>query len=194
MTATSPAPLSPDDSRLPLAPGRWALDAKHSGVQFAIRHLGITNVRGRFDRFDATLDVGPTLADTAVTAEIDMSSVDTNEPDRDAHLRSTDFFHADEHPTMTFRSTAVTSDGDGRNYELIGDLMINGVSRPVTLQVEFVGTEVFPGDQRVHAGFSAAGEIRRSDFGVDFNMPLGIDKLGLGEKVRIEIDLQFIAP
>jgi polyisoprenoid-binding protein YceI len=194
MTATSPAPLSPADSALPLAPGRWTLDPSHSGVQFAIRHLGLSNVRGRFDRFDATLDIAPALEGTAVTAEIDMSSVDTNQPDRDAHLRSTDFFHADEHPTMTFRSTAVTSDGDGRSYELAGDLTINGVTRPVTLQVEFLGTEVFPVDQRVHAGFFAAGEIRRSDFGVDFNMPLGIDKLGLGEKVKIELDLQFVAP
>jgi polyisoprenoid-binding protein YceI len=194
MTATSPAPVSPTDSALPLAAGRWELDPNHSGVHFAIRHLGLTNVRGRFDRFDATLDVGAGLDDTAVTAEIDMASVDTNQPDRDAHLRSTDFFHADEHPTMAFRSTAVTSDGDGRSYELSGDLTINGVTKPVTLEIEFLGVELHPGDQRMHAGFSATAEVRRSDFGVDFNMPLGIDKLGLGEKVKVELDLQFLAP
>jgi polyisoprenoid-binding protein YceI len=130
----------------------------------------------------------------SVTAEIDMASVNTNQADRDAHLRSTDFFHADEHPTMTFRSTGVASEGDGRIYELVGDLTINGITKPVIRAVEFLGTEVFPVDQRVHAGFAATTEIRRRDFGVDFNMPLGIDKVGLGEKVKIELDLQFVAP
>src|SRR4051794_1486018 len=85
--------------------GTWTIDKNHSAILFSIRHLGLSNVRGRFDRFDATLVVGESLEDTKLTATVDLSSVDTNQPDRDAHLLSTDFFHADAHPTMTFVST-----------------------------------------------------------------------------------------
>src|ERR1700677_3940090 len=92
---------------LPLAPAIWKLDPNHSGVHFRIRHLGLSNVRGRFDRFDATLPGGAGLEDVVVDATIDMASVDTNQPDRDTHLRSTDFFSTDLHPEMTFHSTAV---------------------------------------------------------------------------------------
>lgn len=178
---------------LPLAPGVWAIDANHSGVHFRIRHLGLSNVRGRFDRFDATLTVGTTLDEVAVEATIDMGSVDTNQPDRDTHLRSTDFFSTDQHPEMVFRSTSVRQRGEG-DYELVGELTINGITRGVTLDVEFNGVEVFPGDGKTHAGFSATGEVNRDDFGVDFNMPLGMDKMALGQKVKIELDLQFVAP
>ncbi len=178
---------------LPLKAGVWTLDPNHSGVHFRIRHLGLSNVRGRFDRFDATLEVGPDLASTKVSATIDMGSVDTNQPDRDAHLRSTDFFSTDQHPEMTFRSAGIRADGDDR-YHLDGDLTINGTTKPVVLDVEFSGVEVFPADGSTHAGFSATTEINRNDFGVDFNMPLGMDKMALGQKVKVELDLQFVAP
>ena len=178
---------------LPLAPGVWALDPNHSGVDFRIRHLGLSNVRGRFDRFDATLKVGTTLDDVSVEATIDMGSVDTNQPDRDAHLRSTDFFSTDQHPEMVFRSTAVRQ-LKGTEYEIDGQLTINGVTQPVILEVEFNGVEVHPGDGKTHAGFSATAEVNRDDFGIDFNMPLGMDKVALGQKVKVELELQFIAP
>jgi polyisoprenoid-binding protein YceI len=176
---------------LDLAPGRWSLDQSHSGINFVVRHLGLSNVRGRFDAFDATLDVGTGLDAVAVTADVDLSSVDTNNADRDAHLRSTDFFGTDAHPTMTFRSTGVT--GAGENYELAGDLTIAGITKSVTFDVEFNGTEVFPGDQSTHAGFSATGTIKRSDFGIDFGIIPGAEKLMLGDKVKVELDLQFVA-
>jgi polyisoprenoid-binding protein YceI len=178
---------------LPLAPGVWTLDANHSGVHFRIRHLGLSNVRGRFDRFDATLRVGAELKDVSVESTIDMTSVDTNQPDRDAHLRTTDFFSTDEHPELSFRSTAVRARGHD-DYELEGSLTINGVTHDVVLQVEFNGVEVFPADGSTHAGFSATGEINRDDFGVDFNMPLGMDKVALGKSVKIELEMQFVAP
>ena len=177
---------------LQLAPGRWTVDAAHSGVFFVVRHLGLSNVRGRFDRFDATLDVGQTLDEVGVEASVDMASVDTNNPDRDAHLRSTDFFATELHPTMTFRSTAVVRADEG--YEMRGDLTINGITRPITFEVEFHGTEVFPGDQSTHAGFSATGQLRRSDYGIDFGLALGGDKVMLGDKIKLELDLQFVAP
>lgn len=176
---------------LPLAPGRWELDANHSGVLFTVRHLGLSNVRGRFGQFTANLDVGNAIDDVRVTAEVDLASVDTNNADRDAHLRSTDFFDADRHPVMTFRSTSIS--GAGEDYELTGALTITGVTKPLTLDVEFHGTEVFPGDQKTHAGFSASSQIRRSDFGIDFGIVAG-EKILLSDKVKIELDLQFIAP
>jgi polyisoprenoid-binding protein YceI len=185
---TAPVSLN----QLQLAPGRWALDKNHSGISFVIRHLGLSNVRGRFDAFEATLDVGTTLADVVIEAEVDLSSVDTNTADRDAHLRGTDFFGTDRHPVMTFRSTAVT--GAGENYELAGDVTIAGVTRGVTFEVEFNGTEIFPGDQSTHAGFTATGSIRRSDFGIDFGIIPGAEKLMLADKVKVELDLQFVAP
>jgi polyisoprenoid-binding protein YceI len=178
---------------LPLAKGVWAVDTNHSGVHFKVRHIGLSNVRGRFNRYESTLTVGDTLADTEIDASVELASVDTNQADRDAHLLSTDFFSADQHPTMTFRSTAVREKGDGE-YELEGDLTLNGITKPVTFEVEFHGTEVFPGDGLTHAGFSASTVLPRDDFGIDFNMPLGLDTFALGKKISVELDLQFVAP
>jgi polyisoprenoid-binding protein YceI len=186
MTSTSTT------SSLPLVPGRWTLDAGHSSIEFSVRHLGLSNVRGRFDRLDATLDVGADLASVAVTAEIDLSSVDTNNPDRDAHLRSTDFFDTDNHPVMAFRSATISGTGD--NYEMVGALTILGVTKQVELDVEFNGTEVFPANGQLHGGFSATAEIRRSEFGIDFGIVPGAEKILLGDKIKIELELQFVAP
>jgi polyisoprenoid-binding protein YceI len=178
---------------LPLKSGTWVLDPAHSGVYFKVRHLGLTNVRGEFNSFDATLNVGDDLASTSFTATIDITSVDTNQPDRDAHLKTTDFFSADEHPTMTFESTSIKDAGEG-DYEAEGKLTINGITQPIHLEVEFGGHEVFPGDGKVRAGFVATAQIIRDDFGIDFNMPLGMDKFALGKKIDIEIDVEFIEP
>jgi polyisoprenoid-binding protein YceI len=176
---------------VPLATGSWVVDPAHSAVIFSVRHLGLSKVRGRFDRFDATLEVGTSTADVRVEATIDMSSVNTNNPDRDAHLLNTDFFNVDQHPTMKFVSTRITDD-DGE-WKLAGDLTVNGVTKPVVLDVEFHGTEDFHGT--LHAGFSATGELKRSDFGIDFGMmPMGGDKLMLADKVPFELDLQFLEP
>jgi polyisoprenoid-binding protein YceI len=178
---------------VPLGAGTWALDLDHSGVHFKVRHIGLSNVRGRFNRFDVTLTVGETLADTRVEATVELSSVDTNQPDRDAHLLSTNFFSAEQHPVMTFRSTGVRAAGEGE-YQLDGELTVNGTTRPVTLDVEFHGVEAYPLDGSTHAGFSATTTVDREDFGVDFNMPLGVDRFALGRKVAVEVELQFVAP
>jgi polyisoprenoid-binding protein YceI len=178
---------------LPLAIGTWTIDAAHSGVYFKVRHLGLTNVRGRFNGIDAWLKVGEDLDSTSFGASIDITTVDTNQADRDNHLRSTDFFSADQHPTMTFESTLIKDEGYGE-YQAEGTLTINGVSRTVTLAVEFGGTQVHPGDGKERAGFVATGQIIRDDFGIDFNMPLGMDKFALGKKIDIEIDVEFVAP
>ena len=190
MTATAPVTML---AELPLRTGRWATDPAHSAVLFSIRHLGLAKVRGRFDRFEAALDVGPTLAETRVEATIDLDSIDTNNDDRDMHLRSTDFFSTEIHPTMRFVSTGIT--GADEDWQLSGQLTLNGVTRPIILDVEFNGLEDFPGQDKRHVGFSATGSLRRSEFGIDFGMfPLGADKLALGDEVKIELDLEFVEP
>lgn len=184
---------NPDTSVLALASGVWNADPNHSGVFFRIRHLGLANVRGRFDQFEAVLTVGETLDEVSVKATIDLASVDTNQADRDTHLRGTDFFSVEKHQDMVFESTSVRQVADDR-YELKGNLTIVGITHEVPLDVRYEGTEVFPADGSTRAGFSATGEINRDDFGIDFNMPLGMGRVALSQKVLIELDFQFVAP
>jgi polyisoprenoid-binding protein YceI len=179
-------------TELPLAAGVWTVDQNSSGVYFKLRHLGLANVRGRFTRFDATLVVGSTLADTQVEATIETTSIDTAQPDRDAHLLGPEYLSAEQHPVATFRSTGVRAIGES-DFAVDGELTLNGVTRPVTLDVEFLGVEVFPGDGSTRAGFFAATNINRDEFGVDANMPLGLGKFALGKKVAVELELQFVA-
>jgi polyisoprenoid-binding protein YceI len=175
---------------VPLTVGSWTLDPAHSSVGFAIRHLGVSKVRGRFGKFDATVRVAETLDGSAIEAVVELDSVDTGNSDRDAHLRSADLLHVERRPTMTFRSTGIS--GTGNDWTLIGDLTIGDVTGPLELEVEFGGIEEFPGGAR-HAGFEARGELRRSDFGLDFALPPGTAKL-LGDVVKIDIDVQFVEP
>lgn len=168
-----------------LSTGTWSIDPVHSEVGFTVRHLGLSKVRGRFNRFDGTVTVGENAAASSVQAAIDLSSVDTNNADRDAHLTSTDFFDVDAHPQMLFESIAVSPD------QLDGQLTLNGVTRLVSLSLEFHGVTV-DGYGATRAGFSAAGHIKRSDFGIDFNMPVGIDGMLIGDKVEIELEIQAV--
>ena len=191
MTATSSTRAV--SRELGLRVGVWRPDLSHSAVLFSIRHLGLAKVRGRFDRFAATLSVGETIAETRVEATIDLASINTNNGDRDAHLRSTDFFSVADHPEMRFVSVGI--EGADEEWMLRGDLTLNGRTRPVALDVEFNGIEEFPGANRVHAGFTATGAIRRSEFGIEFGMlKIGADKLALGDEVKIELDFEFIQP
>ncbi|MFJ5732129.1 YceI family protein [Streptomyces paradoxus] len=171
---------------LPLAPGQWALDPFHSSVNFTIRHLGIAKVRGRFERLEADLFVGERIEDVRVSATVDLASVNTGNADRDAHVRASDLLHVEKRPTMTYRSTRVS--GEGEDWTMEGELTIGDVTRPVSFAVEFGGLVDVPMDNSRHAGFEATGEIRRGDFGLDFAPGL------LGEVVKIQLDMQFVEP
>ncbi|MEW2247245.1 YceI family protein [Streptomyces sp. NPDC006975] len=171
---------------LPLAPGHWALDPLHSAVNFTIRHLGIAKVRGRFNGVRAELYVGERVEDVRVSATIDLATIDTGNPDRDAHVRASDLLDVALRPTMDFRSTRIA--GEGGDWTMEGELTIGEVTRPVTLAVEFGGLVDVPVDGSRHAGFEATGEIRRGDFGLDFAPGL------LGEVVKIQLDMQFVEP
>ena len=173
-------------SALPLAPGRWSLDANHVRVGFAVRHLGVSKVRGHFSDVQAVLAVGETAAESSVSASVAIASIDTGHADRDAHVLTPELLDVDKHPTMTFASTAITGAGD--QWTLDGDLTIGGVTRPVSFDVEFGGTSDF--QDGVHAGFEARGEIRRHDFDIHFG-PLDA---ALGNVVKVELDLEFLEP
>ena len=184
-------PMTTTTQTLPLAPGRWALDAAHSSVGFSIRHLGVSKVRGRFQRVDVDVVVGTTLADTSVKATIDLASIDTGNTDRDAHVRSADLLDVERRPTMDFRSTGIELVGD--EWVVDGTLTIGEITRPFRLAVELGGIETFPGGPR-HAGFEATGELRRKDFGIDIAMPPGVSGALLGDVVKVVLDIQLLEP
>lgn len=168
-----------------LQEGTWNIEPSHSEIGFTVRHLGMSKVRGRFNSFSGSLTVGPDATASSVKAEVELSSVDTNNQDRDNHLKSSDFFNAEQNPKMEFVSTAVT------NNQLSGDLTINGITKPVTLDMEAHGVAV-DGYETTRAGFSATGSIKRSDYGIDFNAPLGLDGMLISDKVDIELEIQAV--
>jgi polyisoprenoid-binding protein YceI len=180
--------MTTSTTALPLAPGRWTVDPAHSSVGFSVRHLGVSKVRGRFASFDADVVVGEDLTSTSVTASIDLTSVDTGNADRDAHLQQEELFDVANRPTLSFRSTGVVADGDG--WRLDGELTLGDATQPVSLAVELGGLEVHPGDGRRHAGFEAVGEVHRLDLGVAPGIPAAL----LGNAIKVELDLQLIEP
>src|SRR5205807_8563914 len=156
--------LRTHDERVIPVPGVYEIDSAHTSVEFVGRHLMITKVRGRFSdlRGQITIDEEPTKSHVEV--EIGVASVSTGNGDRDAHLRSGDFFDVEHYPTITFASTAVRPRLDN-TWELEGDLTVRGTARPITLQVDFDGGGTSPmGDERI--GFSAATDVNREDFGL----------------------------
>jgi polyisoprenoid-binding protein YceI len=172
-----------------LTPGTWNIDPSHSSVNFVVRHLMVSKVRGSFGTFTGTITIDDNHLASSVTASVDMASVTTGDADRDAQLRNNDFFAVAQYPTMTFTSTEVRPDGG--DYVLVGDLTIKGVTKQVELELEFDGVSPDPwGGTR--AGFSAEGEIDRRDFGVEWNMVLDTGALMVGEKVKISLDIQAV--
>lgn len=172
-----------------LTPGTWNIDPGHSSVNFMVRHLMVSKVRGKFGAFNGTVTIDDNRLASAVTASVDMVSVSTGDDSRDTHLRNNDFFDIETFPTMTFTSTSVRS--EGKNYVLVGDLTIKGVTKQVDFALEFDGVSPDPwGGTR--AGFSAEGEIDRRSFGLEWNMALDTGGLLVGEKVKITLDIQAV--
>jgi polyisoprenoid-binding protein YceI len=171
--------------------GTWAIDPVHSEVSFVVRHMAVSKVRGRFDKFEGTIVTGEDPLASSVNATIDATSISTGQEQRDAHIRSADFFHIDEHPTFTFTSTGVKPDGD--DFLLDGDMTIRGATKPVTFKLELggFGPDAFGGTR---AGFSAITEINRHDFGVSFNGPIPGVPGGLivSDKVTIHLEIEGV--
>jgi polyisoprenoid-binding protein YceI len=171
------------------AAGTWTLDPGHADVGFVGRHFGLTKVRGRFPSVEGTIVLAEDLDASTVDVTIDMASVNSGDRTRDDHLRSGDFFDVERHPTATFRSTQVAV--TGTRGVVRGDLTIKDVTRPVTLQVEYVGGALDPWGNR-RAVFSAAATINREDWGLTWNMLLEAGGLLVSKEIRLEIEVELI--
>jgi polyisoprenoid-binding protein YceI len=173
-------------------PTTWQIDPSHSHVEFAVRHLMISTVKGRFSDIQGTITTtGDDLSAASVDATIGVQSIDTREPQRDAHLRSADFFDAEKFPTLTFKSRRVLPHANG-TFALVGDLTIHGVTREVAFDVASEGAGRDPwGNER--AGFSAKATISRRDFGLTWNQILETGGIAVGDEVKISIDTELVA-
>jgi polyisoprenoid-binding protein YceI len=179
-----------DDRLIPVA-GVYDIDGAHTSVEFVGRHLMITKVRGRFSDVRGRITIGEEPESSHVEVEIGAASLITGNDDRDAHLKSEDFFDVEHYPTITFASTAVRPRREN-TWELVGDLTVRGTTRSVSLQVDFDGGGVSPmGDERI--GFSAATDVNREDFGLTWNVALETGGLLVGKTARIELAVQAIA-
>jgi polyisoprenoid-binding protein YceI len=187
-TTPTPTTRTVDGVELPVA-GTWAIDLAHSSANFKVKHLGVSKTRGRFTDFAGTVEVGEDPADTKVDVTIQAASVDTHDTGRDEHLRSADFFDVANHPQLTFRSTGVSGKGD--SWTLDGDLTIAGVTKPVSLDVEFEGVAGDPwGGSR--AGFVAKTTVNREDFGLTWNAALEAGGFLVGKNVTIELEVELV--
>ena len=169
--------------------GTWSIDPVHSEVGFAARHMMVSKVRGRFRTFSGQIVTGADPLDSSVTAEIDLSSIDTGQEQRDAHIRSADFFEVETYPAMTYRSTGIRRHGDG--FIVDGKLTLKGVTKDVPLNLELNGFGPDPyGGTR--AGFSASGEINRRDFGVNFSAVMGTGGAVVSDKITIHLEIEAV--
>ncbi|MGW1835407.1 YceI family protein [Streptomyces sp. BBFR2] len=171
------------------AAGVWKVDPGHAEVGFVGRHFMLTKVRGRFTKVDAAVEVGERPEDSKVTAVIDMASVDSGDQARDDHLRSKDFFDVDNHPKATFSSTSVT--WNGTSGTLTGELTIKGVTRPVTLAVDYLGYARDPWDND-RTVFSAHGKVNREDWGLTWNMALETGGILVSKEIELALELEAV--
>jgi polyisoprenoid-binding protein YceI len=169
--------------------GTWDIDPTHSTVGFSVRHMMVSKVRGYFRDFSGEIVTAEDPTQSSVTATIELGSIDTRQEQRDAHIRSADFFDVENHPSMTFRSTAVRA--DGADWFVDGELSIKGNTKPVTLELELngFGPDAYGGTR---AGFSAKTEINRNDFGVDIKMPMDGGGVVVGDKVTVELEIEAV--
>jgi polyisoprenoid-binding protein YceI len=169
--------------------GTWAIDPVHSEVGFSVRHMMVSKVRGKFTKFEGEIVTGEDILDSRVTATVDLSSIDTGNEQRDAHIRSADFFEVEANPTMTFRSTGVRPDGE--DYILDGELTLKGKTVPVSLHLEAggFGPDPFGG---YRAGLTAVGEIKRSDFGINWNAALETGGVVVADKVTLNLEIEAV--
>lgn len=170
----------------------WQIDEVHTHISFSARHMMVSNVRGQFRKYRGTAEVDPVdFTRSKFVGEVDVASIDTGNSQRDDHLRTDDFFDAPNHPKITFESTRIEPKGDSE-YVVHGDLTIRGVKKPVALDVEFLGVSKNPWGKTV-TGLSARGTVNRKDWGVNYNALLEAGGVAVSEKVKIEIDAEFVA-
>ena len=170
----------------------YDIDNVHTHIGFAVKHMMVATVHGQFKDYRGSVDIDPAdFTKSRFEGEIDVASIDTGNAQRDDHLRTSDFFDAANHPKVTFKSSRIESKGDGE-FVVHGALTIRGVTQPVAFDVEFHGVTKNPWGKTV-AGLSARATINRKDFGVSYNAVLEAGGVAVGEKVKLEIDAEFVA-
>ena len=180
--ATRTAPVIPT--------GTWTVDPAHSSVEFSVKHMGIANVRGKFTEFEGTLEMTDDLAASRVRGAVKAASIDTGEGERDDHLRSPDFFGAEEFPEITFESTHIEAI-DEDSSRVVGNLTMHGITREIRLEVAIQGTDTDPwGNTR--AGLEVVGKLKRSDWDMKFNQALGSGNMLVGDKVGVSLDISAV--
>ncbi|PTQ93566.1 polyisoprenoid-binding protein YceI [Mucilaginibacter yixingensis] len=169
---------------------KWVLDPMHSEVQFKVKHLVISTVTGSFKSFEGSFEANEEdFSDAQIEFSLDVDSIDTNQEQRDGHLKAGDFFDVENHPKITFKSTSFTKTGDDE-YKLAGDLTIKGVTKPVNLNVEHGGIATdFYGNTK--AGFEVTGKINRKDFGLTWDGITEAGSIVLGDEIKLIINTQF---
>jgi polyisoprenoid-binding protein YceI len=178
-TFITPAPAVPV--------GIWTVDASHSKVGFAVKHMGIATVRGEFTDFEGVLEISDDLSSAKARGTVRTASVDTNEPQRDAHLRSPDFFDAETFPELAFESTSIEAIDD-ETFRITGNLTLHGVTNEIVLTAEINGTDVDPyGNEKV--GLEITGQLSRGEYGMKFNQALGSGNMLVADKVKLNLDI-----
>jgi len=168
---------------------KWNIDGSHTSVGFEVKHMMVSKVRGRFGEFTGTIDGDPAdLANCTITFDIDVSSIDTSNEDRDNHLRSPDFFEVDKYPKINFASKKIVQTAEDE-FDIIGDITMKGVTKEITFAAEFEGKAVDPWGQEV-AGFAVRGALNRKDFGLTWNQALEAGGVLVGDKIKISIDVE----
>ncbi|MED4600808.1 YceI family protein [Paenibacillus validus] len=172
-----------------MAKSKWNVDPTHSSIDFTIKHMMIAKVKGAFHSFEAQIEADPEdLTSADIQLQVDLSSIDTRNNDRDNHLRSADFFDIEQHPKLTFQSTQITKTGDGE-YDVTGNLTLHGVTRSETFSVTFEGAGKDPwGNEKV--GFSGQGKLKRSDYGLTYNAVLETGGVLIGDEVKFTIEIE----
>jgi polyisoprenoid-binding protein YceI len=171
-----------------LSTGTWAIDPVHSSIEFSVRHLMVSKVRGRFDNFSGAIVVAAD-GTPSVTAEIAVDSVNSGNEQRDTHIKASDFFDVEKFPMATFASTGVRTNGD--HYLLDGDFTLKGRSKPITLDLAFNGVNPGIGHGEV-AGFEASVVLNRKDFGIDIDLPLETGGTVVGDKITITLEIEAL--
>jgi polyisoprenoid-binding protein YceI len=168
--------------------GTWTVDPAHSRVEFAVKHMGIATVRGNFGTFEGKLEIGAEGAHAS--GAVETASINTDEPQRDAHLRSPDFFDAETNPQITFVSKSITP-LDDEEFRITGDLTMHGITREITLHAEVQGTDIDPwGNERV--GLEITGQLSRGDWDMKFNQALGSGNMLVSDKVKLALDISAV--
>src|ERR1700744_6544373 len=182
--------VTPEAAQTVVPKGTWRVDAAHSKVGFAVKHMGVATVRGEFGEVEGALEIGDDPASSKATGSVKTASVDTNQDARDEHLRSADFFEVEKYPEISFASTSIEQ-VDDETVKITGDLTLHGETHPLELEAELGGIETGPeGEKRT--GLEVTGTLARSDWGMKFNAALGSGNVVVSDRVKLTLDIAAV--